>query len=182
MCGALQRVLRALGHAVGGFLAQLAQHDGGRPAEVGERSELEIEQDRDRNGDGDREARRQPQAAVAHAAGRQPTARRLARLACPRCPGYPSVQAYSDLRDFGADPVDERPAARASAGCRVSSALRDLVGFEQQILALVGGRARRRSARDRAPRRPRRRRRAAPSRGGSPAAGSAAGSRRWPSS
>ena len=62
----LQRVVDVLGEAVGGFLTELAEHDGRRLAEVGEGSKLEVEEARDGDGDGDREARRQTEAAVAH--------------------------------------------------------------------------------------------------------------------
>ncbi len=61
----LQDVLQALRDTVRGLLAQLPQHDGGRAAEVGDRTELEVEQHRHGNGDGDGEPRRQPQAAIA---------------------------------------------------------------------------------------------------------------------
>ena len=55
-----------LRHAVRRLLAQLTQHDRRRLAEIANRTELEVEEDRDRDGDGDRQARREPQAAVAH--------------------------------------------------------------------------------------------------------------------
>jgi hypothetical protein len=59
-----QRILQALGDAVGRLLAQLPQDDGRRLAERGDRSELEVEEDRDRNRHRDREADRKAQAPI----------------------------------------------------------------------------------------------------------------------
>ena len=145
MCGALQRVLQLLGHAVRRFLAQLTQHDGRRAA-----------RDRTAIGTGSRTGSRpeSPTAIASRAASRRlrsrsswptadgPTPRPDAARE-PELSSDPSAYtAYSDLsRDFGSPMRVEKRAVRGQRRMPRHQRLRDLVRLEQQILALVGGAA-----------------------------------------
>jgi hypothetical protein len=92
--GRLERVLDLPGDAVGGFLAQLTQDDGGERPRSSMDLNWKIEQDRDRDGDHDREASGEPQAAIsnqmADKGGADASGRRT-----PRSQACPSSQAYS---------------------------------------------------------------------------------------